>query len=84
MSPRFFRRSSTSESSSAFTVSLAAQQLGISQQEAEEAVQYLRSQGLPAVATNGEDAHLTLQKAFAAKQNTIIRMAETILGEEMK
>ena len=55
-----------------------------SQQEAEEAVQYLRSQGLPAVATNGEDAHLTLQKAFAAKQNTIIRMAETILGEEMK
>lgn len=55
-----------------------------SQQEAEEAVQYLRSQGLPAVATNGEDAHLTLQKVFAAKQNTIIRMAETILGEEMK
>ena len=56
-----------------------------SQQEAEEAVQYLRSQGLPAVATNGEDAHLTLQKAFAAKQNTIIRMAETILrgGNEM-
>lgn len=55
-----------------------------SQQEAEEAVAYLRSKGLPAVATNGEDAHLTLQKAFAAKKNTIVRMAETILGEEMK
>ena len=54
-----------------------------SQQEAEEAAQYLRSKGLPAVATNGEDAHLTLQKAFAAKRNTIVRMAEQILGEEM-
>ena len=39
-----------------------------SQQEAEEAAKYLRSKGLPAVATNGDDAHLPLPKAFLGRK----------------
>ena len=48
-------------------------------EDAEQAVAFLRSKGLPAVATNGEDPHRTLENAFAAKKQKIIDMAEQIL-----
>lgn len=48
-------------------------------EDAEQAVAFLRSKGLPAVATNGEDPHRTLENAFAAKKQKIINMAEQIL-----
>lgn len=48
-------------------------------EDAEQAVAFLRGKGLPAVATNGEDPHRTLENAFAAKKQKIIDMAEQIL-----
>lgn len=55
------------------------------QQEAEEAAAFLRKvKHLPAVATNGEEAHRTLENAFADKKAAIIQMAEKILGEGAK
>lgn len=51
-----------------------------SQAEAEEAAEYIRRRyRLPAVATNGEDPHHTLQAAFASKKDTIIRAAQAAL-----
>lgn len=51
-----------------------------SRQEAEEAAEFLRKvKGLPAVVSNGEPQQRTLENAFAAKKNAIIRMAENIL-----
>ena len=48
-------------------------------EDAEQAVAFLRSKGLPAVATNGEDPHRTLENAFAAKKAKIISMAAALL-----
>lgn len=53
------------------------------EKEAQKAVAFLRSKGLPAVATNGEEPHRTLQNAFTSKKEAIKRRAEAIMQEEL-
>lgn len=52
--------------------------------EAEETAEYLRSQGLPAHATNGREPNRPLHNAFVENKDKIIRMAEQIIKGGME
>ncbi len=54
------------------------------QAEAEDTAEYLRSQGLPAHATNGREANRPLHNAYVENKDKIIRRAEQIIKGGME